>query len=88
MASVSKSLRCRARASPVRHQEEHRFGNFRGVRETALAAGPRLAPQLLIMFRAVLPSPQRTKLLLLAVAIVVIGTRPSARSAGTDLKLV
>ena len=38
----------------------------------ALAAGPRLAPQLLIMFRAVLASPQRTKLLLLAVAIVVV----------------
>jgi vitamin B12/bleomycin/antimicrobial peptide transport system ATP-binding/permease protein len=41
----------------------------------ALAAGLRLTPQMLIMFRAILASPQRTKLLLLGVAIVaVIGT--------------
>ena len=40
-----------------------------------LAAGLRLTPQMLIMFRAFLASPQRTKLLLLGVAIVaVIGT--------------
>ena len=45
--------------------------------ETAarLAAGLRLTPQMLIMFRAFLASPQRTKLLLLGFAIVaVIGT--------------
>jgi putative ATP-binding cassette transporter len=41
----------------------------------ALAAGLRLTPQMLIMFRAISASPQRTKLLLLGVAIVaVIGT--------------
>ena len=45
------------------------------VTAAALAAGQRLTPQMLIMFRAILASPQRTKLLLLGVAIVaVIGT--------------
>jgi vitamin B12/bleomycin/antimicrobial peptide transport system ATP-binding/permease protein len=38
----------------------------------ALAAGLRLTPQILIMFRVLLSSPQRTKLLLLGVAIVVV----------------
>jgi vitamin B12/bleomycin/antimicrobial peptide transport system ATP-binding/permease protein len=38
----------------------------------ALAAGLRLTPQMLIMFRVLLSSPQRTKLLLLGVAIVVV----------------
>ena len=38
----------------------------------ALVAGMRLKPQLLIMFRAFLGSPQRTKLLLLGVAIVAV----------------
>src|SRR5271165_2386067 len=36
----------------------------------ALVAGLRLTPQMLMMFRAFLGSPQRTKLLLLGVAIV------------------
>ena len=41
----------------------------------ALTAGLRLTPQMLIMFRVLLSSPQRTKLLVLGVAIVaVIGT--------------
>jgi hypothetical protein len=41
----------------------------------ALVAGLRLTPQMLIMFRLLLSSPQRTKLLLLGVAIVaIIGT--------------
>ena len=47
----------------------------------ALAAGVRHTPQMLIMFRAFLGSPQRTKLLLLGVAIVAVigrhGLRPS-----------
>jgi vitamin B12/bleomycin/antimicrobial peptide transport system ATP-binding/permease protein len=38
----------------------------------ALVAGLRLTPQMLMMFRAFLGSPQRTKLLLLGVAIVVV----------------
>ena len=38
----------------------------------ALAAGVRHTPQMLIMFRAFLGSPQRTKLLLLGVAIVAV----------------
>src|SRR5277367_1421731 len=38
----------------------------------ALAAGLRLTPQMLIMFRVLLSSPQRTKLLLLGVAIVAV----------------
>jgi putative ATP-binding cassette transporter len=38
----------------------------------ALVAGLRLTPQMLMMFRAFLGSPQRTKLLLLGVAIVAI----------------
>ena len=38
----------------------------------ALVAGMRLTPQMLIMFRAFLGSPQRTKLLLLGVAIVAV----------------
>ena len=38
----------------------------------ALAAGERLAPRMLIMFRAILASPQRTSLLLQGVAIVAI----------------
>src|SRR5208282_5811509 len=38
----------------------------------ALAAGVRHTPQMLIMFRALLGSPQRTKLLLLGVAIVAV----------------
>jgi vitamin B12/bleomycin/antimicrobial peptide transport system ATP-binding/permease protein len=38
----------------------------------ARAPGPRQTPQLLIMFRAILASPLRTKLLLLGVAIVVV----------------
>src|ERR1700735_930280 len=43
--------------------------------EAALVAGLGLTPQMLIMFRAILASPQRTKLLLLGVATVaVIGT--------------
>jgi hypothetical protein len=48
----------------------------------ALTAALRLTPQLLIMFRVLLSSPQRTKLLLLGVAIVaVIGTtQPLDRS--------
>src|ERR1700733_676177 len=45
------------------------------VAGAAPAAGLRLTPQMLIMFRAILASPQRTKLLLLGVATVtVIGT--------------
>ena len=38
----------------------------------ALVAGLRLTPQMLMMFRAFLGSPQRTKLLLLGVAIVAV----------------
>src|ERR1700722_18142360 len=38
----------------------------------ALVAGVRLTPRMLIMFRAFLGSPQRTKLLLLGVAIIAI----------------
>ena len=38
----------------------------------APAAGLRLTPQMLMMFRAFLASPQRTKLLLLGVAIVAV----------------
>ena len=38
----------------------------------ALVAGMRLKPQLLIMFRAFLGSPQRTKLLLLGLAVVAV----------------
>ena len=37
-----------------------------------LVAGVRLTPRMLIMFRAFLGSPQRTKLLLLGVAIIAI----------------
>jgi hypothetical protein len=47
-------------------------------------AGLRLTPQMLMMFCAFLGSPQRTKLLLLGVAIVaVIGATPSAKSDST-----
>ena len=42
------------------------------VAAAALAAGLRLTPQMLIMFRVILASPQRTKLLLLGVAIVAV----------------
>jgi ABC-type uncharacterized transport system fused permease/ATPase subunit len=34
--------------------------------------GTRLAPQMLMMFRALMTSPQRTKILLLGVALVVV----------------
>ena len=38
----------------------------------ALVAGVRLTPRMLIIFRAFLGSPQRTKLLLLGVAIIAV----------------
>ena len=41
-------------------------------RSVVLAAGLRLTPQMLIMFRVILASPQRTKPLLLGVAIVAV----------------